>query len=655
MQVEPHASVHTKPHGPGRNRATAAVGLCCKTVGVFALSLLMLALQPAFAGNGREGAFQPPPAVRAQLDQIGWTQQALQPFWARRITGYLTTRDGVKLRYSVLLPKGEGRFPVIINYSGYNPGEIGGLAYRHGTTAMSANLDRTLIEHGYAVMGVNARGTGCSQGEFDFLGPKYGEDGYDAVEFAASQAWSNGAVGMANWSWAGMSQIATASDRPPHLKAIAPGMVLGDPRLDSWYPGGVPAPAFIAGWRGFLHDTWASFRYDALSSHDQACLAQLDRNLAYEEAHSITHMVFEHPLRDAWIEQRDLRNRTHLIDVPVLSMETFQDEAVTSREGYYQETLNPNQVWMIQSNGGHDLYESLSFRPVLVAFFDHFLKGENNGFEKRPHLQVWMNTTSSAMGNIESHDEVENARPGWVLTEPAIDPQVKPLSFVLAAKGKMDIDGTPGGEPDAYQYPAPGPVVGAFDKENNWGPLPANWKKGSVAYTSAPLGNNIFAYGPASADLWISSSQADTDLQVTLTEVRPDGQERFIQRSVLRVSDRAVDPKMSTPTHPVLVDMPQSIEPLDPDVPVLARVELNKFAYVFRKGSRLRIWIDTPSQYGGNGFSYFSLQETDKVWHDPAHPSKLVIGTLPETAIKGAEAPCGTLLREPCRPDPLSQ
>src|SRR5689334_15666979 len=92
--------------------------------------------------------------------------------WAQRLTGYLTTTDGVKLQYSVLLPKSSGRFPVVINYSGYDPGAIGGLAYREGDSAMSPNLDRTLLEHGYAAMAVKARGTGCSQGEVDVLGPE---------------------------------------------------------------------------------------------------------------------------------------------------------------------------------------------------------------------------------------------------------------------------------------------------------------------------------------------------------------------------------------------------------------------------------------------------------------------------------------------------
>src|SRR5262252_6168967 len=142
-------------------------------------------------------------------------------FWARRETGYLPAADGTLLRYSVLLPAKAGRFPVALIYSGYDTGSIGGAAYLKNDVTFSFDLDRALVAKGYAVMGVNARATGCSEGApFDFLGVKYGEDGRDAVEFAAQRPWSNGNVGMYGWSWAGMSQLATASNKPPHLKAV---------------------------------------------------------------------------------------------------------------------------------------------------------------------------------------------------------------------------------------------------------------------------------------------------------------------------------------------------------------------------------------------------------------------------------------------------
>src|SRR4051794_37884088 len=89
--------------------------------------------------------------------------------WAKREWGYLTTPDGVQLRYSVLLPAARGRFPVLVNYSGYDAGTIGGDAYQQGETWMETDLDARLLKAGYALMGLQMRGTGCSSGTFDLF------------------------------------------------------------------------------------------------------------------------------------------------------------------------------------------------------------------------------------------------------------------------------------------------------------------------------------------------------------------------------------------------------------------------------------------------------------------------------------------------------
>jgi putative CocE/NonD family hydrolase len=575
----------------------------------------------------------------------------------RRLTGYLKTRDGVELRYSVLLPKGAGPFPVIINYSGYDPGAIGGYSYLHDNTAMSNDIDRSLLERGFAVLGVNARGTGCSEGTFDFLGPSYGADGADLVEWAATQSWSTGAVGMANWSWAGMSQVATASERPPHLKAIAPGMALSDPRLDSWALGGVPSQGFVTGWWMFLHSRWLAVRRSAEDEHDQRCLTQVERNYENGE-HPDTNLpsaLVRHPLRDDWIDARTLVNKAERIDVPVLSMEAFQDEATTVRAGYYQELLDPKKLWMVQTNGNHDLYESLQFRPTLLDFFDHFVKGLDNGFERRAHAEVWQETTTLTQGS--RHEKDSNAKAAWVITRPSLPVAVEPLELALAAGHHLrlgdETQTSPQSGADRYQYPVEGPAVDLDPAAPAWGPLSPHYLQGSVAYTSAPLPRDVVMYGPGSADLWISSSSSDDDIQVTLTEVRPDGQEVFVQRGWLRMSDRQLDARRSTALRPWLCDRPACIQTLVPQIPALARVEIFKTSYAFRKGSRLRLWIDAPSATGENRFDHSSLAATNAVWHDAAHPSKLVLGTLAGAPVPARAAACGRVVMQPCRSDPL--
>jgi putative CocE/NonD family hydrolase len=590
--------------------------------------------------------------ARAQAPEPETSADAPQKqFWARRETGYLPAADGTLLRYSVLLPAKTGRFPVALIYSGYDTGSIGGAAYLKNDVTFSFDLDRALVAKGYAVMGVNARATGCSEGTpFDFLGVKYGEDGRDAVEFAAQQPWSNGNVGMYGWSWAGMSQLATASNQPPHLKAIAPGMVLGDFRLDNAAPGGVTAYAMASHWNEFVHSRWDAATESANAEHDTRCLAQLKENTRSLDENSAGRQLVRHPLRDAYFEERRLNARTHLISVPVLSIETFQDEAVTSREGYYQETLDPARTWMFQSNGPHDLYESLEFRKMLYAFLDRFVKGSDNGFERSPHLTVWMDTYSTGKG---MHGHMLAAQPGWHFEHQELAPNVTPIVFSLTKGGRLVTDGKEEGDPDTYTYPTPGPGVNVHFETDGWEAAPADWRKGSVAYTSEPLARDILTYGPASADLWISSDAVDVDVQVTLTEVQADGTERYLQRGWLRLSDRALDDRRSTAVRPVLVDLPETLRLLSPEGPVLARVEINKFAAELAKGSRVRIWIDTPSTTGEYQFSYIGFPATNRIWHDVEHSSRLVMGEL--AGIQASKQPTCRALKEPCRPDPLAK
>jgi predicted acyl esterase len=426
-------------------------------------------------------------------------------------------------------------------------------------------------------------------------------------------------------------------------------MALGDARLDSWAPGGVPAPRFVAGWWDYLHSRWASVEASARAEGDAGCLARLDRNRETAEPYRLSNVILQHPLRDDFIEQRHIAARTGRIDVPVLSMEAFQDEAVTSRQGHYHDTLAPDRLWLVQTNGGHDLYESKHFRALLIAFFDRFVKGRANGFEAGPHVRVWMESAS----NGEGHARQEAVLPRYELAFPRFPVPVRPVNFTLDAGGLLSAT-TGSGAADSMAYPLPGPAVNAEEGPERWGALAADWRKGSLAYTSPPLQAALLAYGSASADLWVSSTATDADLQVTLTEAQPGGQEVFVQRGWLRLSDRALDPARSTQVRPMLLDRPETIAALTPGEPVLARIEINKFAHAFRPGSRLRLWIETPGLWGGYGFSPQSLPATVSVWHDAAHPSRLVLGTLDPAQVPPVAPACGTLLGQPCRTDPLA-
>jgi len=152
---------------------------------------------------------------------------------------------------------------------------------------------------------------------------------------------------------------------------------------------------------------------------------------------------------------------------------------------------------------------------------------------------------------------------------------------------------------------------------------------GALAWTTKPLTQDVETLGPASADLWISSTSVDTDLQVTITEVRPDGQETYVARGWLRASQRKLDPKLSTVTRPYQTQQQSDLQLLTPLTPVLARVEVFPFDHVFRARSAIRMIVDTPSQTGGWNFLLRPTAAQNTILHDREHPSRLVLGTLP--------------------------
>jgi uncharacterized protein len=102
---------------------------------------------------------------------------------------------------------------------------------------------------GYAWVGVNMRGSGCSGGSFDYFEPIQATDGYDVIETIAAQPWVAGnAVGMAGVSYSGISQLYVAAQRPPSLLAITPLSVVDSSALYTLYPGGILNDGFALEW-----------------------------------------------------------------------------------------------------------------------------------------------------------------------------------------------------------------------------------------------------------------------------------------------------------------------------------------------------------------------------------------------------------------------
>jgi len=179
------------------------------------------------------------------------------------------------------------------------------------------------------------------------------------------------------------------------------------------------------------------------------------------------------------------------------------------------------------------------------------------------------------------------------------------------------------------------------------------WQPGRQAvWLSDPLGDDLVWLGHASADLWIQSTGEDADLEVMISEVRPDGQEMYVTSGWLRASRRALDPAESTPLQPKQTHREADVAPLPPGQWELARVEVFPFAHVFRSGSQLRVSVSTPGANKGRWrFDVLQFDEpvTHGISHSAVHPSSLLLPVLPGITPPPDLPPCPGTRSQYCR------
>jgi putative CocE/NonD family hydrolase len=507
-------------------------------------------------------------------------------------------------------------------------------------------------------MGLQLRGTGCSSGTFNLFDRKWGTDGAHGVEWAAKQPWSTGRVGMFLWSWPGITQLFVAAQRPPHLDAIAPGMVVTDALRDVGAPGGLGNASFPTLWWATIQDAWTFAASSAPAEGDSKCLTNLAVNLANGQLRSPTTLS-THLFWDRFWADRDLLAMTKRIKVPVLSMVDWQDEEVGARAGYYWGNLNPRKTWVVGTNGQHDIYLSNAFARTLRAFFDHFLKGRSNGFARTPHVRLWQDTT--APGGPQSSDEqLAHAEPAYVVTQRRLPIQVRANRLFLTASGRLSATRPKSATGARSFVAAPGPVVN-FDVPaavtgGDGGQLgEAPWQlstpnAGALTFTTSRLSKSVVIAGPASVDLWVTSALPVGALQATLTDVRRDGQETYLQRGWLDLTQRAIDKRRSTALAPFHPQTLATLAPMIPGRPTLVRIEIPNVSHVFPKGSAIRVTIDAPSPTGDWIFDAVPAG-LHVIGTSRVQASSLILGVM-RTGVRTGKLPnCARLTGTPCRPN----
>lgn len=601
------------------------------------------------------GGMPPASALLAQDDRDDLLREVYKADTIR-LDGYVATSDGTLLRMQVDRPMSPARVPTLLMYQGYTH-----LIDR----AMHPKIgfQQWAKDNGYALMLATTRGTGCSGGEWDLLSEQEALDARDLIEWVAAQSWSDGQVAMVGESYSGFEQLRVASLGPEPLVAIAPGAPIADIYRDVAAPGGIPNTLLPAAFSGLIlaggvqlsgGELWGMDEDPDLASR---CLRhQAER--ATDPTGWPGTQFFAHRWDDDHVRERSPAN--HDIALPMLVLSAWQDELLGPRavDSLLRMT---GPVHAVLSNGDHtNMWTSSSYQEQLRDFLDYYVKGAPNGFDQQDRIQLWWETTRQP-GQVP----ITESTPGWVSGVPRLPaPNAQISELQLTAGGVLTED--PGtGAPDAYaSIPGNGQArdggLGPTLEVRNGAPTRTSWTLPagdgySLAYTSPPLSKDLTALGSASVDLWLASSAPDTDVQVVLTEVRPDGQEMYVQAGWLRASHRVEDPQRTEPTRPFHTHREQDAALLVPGTPEQLRVEILPFGHVFRAGSSIRLWIEAPAAtFGFRSLEPLPFASVNSVHHDREHPSVLRLATLPGREAPTAHPECGTLIRQPCRPDPLA-
>ncbi len=291
--------------------------------------------------------------------QSFYSSQHLEPGF-----GYLETRDGTLLSIDVHLPGpvADGPYPTVVEYSGYDPSNP-------DSDQPASTIARLL---GFATVGVNMRGTGCSGGSWDYFEPLQSLDGYDAIETVAAQPWvANGKVGMVGISYPGITQLFVAQTRPPHLAAITPLSVLDDTHA-TVYPGGILNTGFALSWAQDRQadaepqgQRWAERR---IERGDTTCEANQALRL---QSPSVIKRIRENAFLDgAATDALAPATFVHRIDVPVFIAGSWQDQETGSHFANMLDAFAPGVPLKVTvMNGVH----ADSIGPAVLSQWIEFL------------------------------------------------------------------------------------------------------------------------------------------------------------------------------------------------------------------------------------------------------------------------------------------
>ena len=453
--------------------------------------------------------------------------------------------DGLVLRADVFRPVADGRHPVILSYGPYAKG----LAFQDGYPSA---WNRMVAEHpdvaagstnryqswevvdpekwvpdGYVCVRVDSRGAGRSPGFLDPFAPRETRDFFECIEWAGVQPWSNGKVGLNGISYYGINQWQVATLQPPHLAAMCIWEGSADWYRDMTHHGGILS-TFWSNWYDMqvktvqygLGERGPRSRVTGQLVCGDVTLS--DRDLAANRA-DFGDTVLAHPLDDQYHRERS--PQWDKVTVPFLSAANWGGQGLHPRgnfEGFVQAAAP--QKWLEAHGIEHWTHFYTDYGVQLQKrFFAHFLKGEDNGWDRQPRVQLQVRHVD----RFEERHEQEwpPARTQWT-------------PFHLHGRGGQ-----------LLTAPAQAASSTAFAAMGD-----------GASFISPPLEHDTEITGPIAARLFVSSSTADADLFLIFRVYTPDLREITFMGAIdphtpvaqgwLRASHRKLDPARSLPYRP---------------------------------------------------------------------------------------------------------
>ena len=504
--------------------------------------------------------------------------------------------DGLVLRADVFRPIDGADAPVILAYGPYAKG----LGFEQGypdawhamvknhpdVTAGSSNRYQAWevadpekwVPDGYACVRVDARGWGRSPGSIDPWSLREARDLHDCIEWAGTQPWSNGKVGLLGISYYAINQWHVAALQPPHLAAMIPWEGFADFYRDMNYHGGIGSDMKRVWYRRTIETVQHGLGQRGARSLNTGELVAGPETLTDDElaANRIDFIgqIIEHPLDDEFHRERSARFDE--IVTPFLSSGNWGGSSLHLRgnvEGFVRAASE--QKWL-EIHGLEHWTEFYTDHGVGLQkrFFDHFLKGIDNGWDQQPPVMLRVRTVDGGF--------VDRAEQEW------------PIARTTWTRMYLDLDG---------EALTPDPLGAgssrSFDAMEDDG----------ITCSTPPLTEQLEITGPVAAKVFVSSSTTDADLFAVLRVFRPDGSEVVYQGAVdphtpvghgwLRASHRALDEELSTEYRPYHTHDRE--EPLVPGEVVELDVEIWPTSVIVPAGHRIALTIRGKDYSYGNG------------------------------------------------------